>query len=102
MGVGQGGAISSVFDMVTLEAAGRYLQARQIKVTIVTASITVNFRKPVTPIPGVFKFESWVDRVEGSQIFVKAELSNGGGLVFDTCEVVAAMLEPVNRDKATP
>lgn len=48
----------------------------------------VRMLRPVRPVPGLFMAEAWVEREEGGKVVVKAELSDGAGTVFDTCESV--------------
>lgn len=40
----------------------------------VTASLSVQYRAPVTPIPGVFRLDITKDRIEGKRITVRGEL----------------------------
>jgi hypothetical protein len=62
MGVGQGGAIASVFDLITAQLASMHAQARTPTVRMV-----VDLKKPTSPIPGVYKVEAWIDKDEGNR-----------------------------------
>ena len=60
-GSGQGGAIAAVFDISLTMAATAFLQATPTaaggakNAYCVTASLNTQFKRPATPIPGVFK-----------------------------------------------
>lgn len=74
MGVGQGGAIASIFDLVTAQMSMLYVQQ-----PTPTTELSVRLRRPTTPIPGVFRVDVWIEKDEGSRVYVKAELSDGSG-----------------------
>eukprot|EP00931_Biecheleriopsis_adriatica_P043694 TRINITY_DN24969_c0_g1_i1.p1 TRINITY_DN24969_c0_g1~~TRINITY_DN24969_c0_g1_i1.p1 ORF type:complete len:207 (+),score=32.43 TRINITY_DN24969_c0_g1_i1:33-653(+) len=59
IGTGQGGAQSSIFDLLCATVASIGQQA------------------PVTPIPGLFRAEAWIDRIEDRKIIIKAKLTPG-------------------------
>lgn len=44
----------------------------------VTASLNVQYKAPVTPIPGVFRLDIVKDRIEGKRITVRGELVSVG------------------------
>lgn len=89
MGVGQGGAISAIFDSITAQLAFLHARGR-----LATASLSVRMLRPVTPVPGVFRVTTWVTRDEGDRVYLHAELSRGadgnGGKPMATCEAVLA------------
>ena len=89
IGVGQGGAISSIFDVMTACLAALYVQGRTP-----TAHIDVRLRKPTTPIPGAFLFEARIDQDVGSRVIVEAQLSDGEGNLKCECSATLARLKP--------
>lgn len=84
MGVGQGGAISSLFDLITAQLGSMFAQARTP-----TVRIAVDLKKPAVPIPGVFKCEAFVEKEENNRIYLRGEFGNGKD-VFATCQVTLA------------
>eukprot|EP00927_Polykrikos_kofoidii_P005066 TRINITY_DN1201_c0_g1_i2.p1 TRINITY_DN1201_c0_g1~~TRINITY_DN1201_c0_g1_i2.p1 ORF type:complete len:224 (+),score=31.84 TRINITY_DN1201_c0_g1_i2:144-815(+) len=83
-GGAHGGAVSAVLDTITANVATLFLQGR-----CMTASLSVRFRK-MAPAPALLKAEAWVDGEvdEAGRILVNAELGDGDGGIFDTCEAV--------------
>ena len=97
-GTGQGGAIAAVFDIaLTMAATSFFQQAPEAEggkpdaycVTVslpacrrrsslggvltptpavLQASLSTQFKKPVTPIPGVFRVEIWSEGIDGRRI----------------------------------
>jgi acyl-coenzyme A thioesterase PaaI-like protein len=94
MGVGQGGAISSIFDSVTAQLA--FLHARE---RLATAELKVRMMRPVVPVPGVFRVVVWVIRDEGDRVYLRAELSSGaaGSKPMASCD--ATMARPKRKAK---
>merc|ERR1711908_170176 len=93
MGVGQGGVISSLFDLITAQLGSMYAQARTP-----TVDIAVKLQRPTVPIPGVFKIEAWVEREDDAhnRIYLKGQLSDGSDASkpFDVCDVTLARVKP--------
>lgn len=82
VGTGQGGAVSSLFDLATGHVASSYLGNPSP-----TANLHVDMLKPARSIPGCFKLEAWVESLDGKKCLMKATLSNGEtGVVYDTAE----------------
>ncbi len=96
MGVGQGGAISAIFDLFTAQLGSIFAQARAP-----TTQINVSLKRPTTPIPGAFKVECWVEKEENNRIYLKGELTDGkGGKPTATCEVTLARVK--RKKKVAP
>ena len=83
LGVGNGGAIAALLDLMTATLGNIYLQGR-----CPTLSLQVKMMKPVLPVPGLFKAEAWIEKEEAGRLYTKAEFSNGEGVIFDVCEAV--------------
>mmetsp|Transcript_64460 Transcript_64460/g.135244 ORF Transcript_64460/g.135244 Transcript_64460/m.135244 type:complete len:231 (+) Transcript_64460:145-837(+) len=94
MGVGMGGAISAVLDLMTANLAILFTGGMTP-----TASISVKMLKPVLPMPGFFRADAWVEKVEGNKIFLNGSFSDGKGKIFDTCEAVLGI---VSKKPSTP
>ena len=91
MGVGQGGAISAIFDSATAQLAFLHARGR-----LATAELFVKMQRPVLPVPGVFRVVVWVTRDEGDRVYLRAELSSGAGSkLMASCE--ATMVRPKTR-----
>ena len=71
VGTGQGGAVSSLFDLCTGHVASSYLRNPSP-----TANLHVDMLKPARSIPGCFLLEAWIDSVDGKKVLVKGELSS--------------------------
>ena len=117
VGHGQGGAIAAIFDLATAS-----LGAQSRGGNTPTASLAVRYRRPLTPIPGVFRLdaellaEEEVLRAGGTasarqgsdtagrqqptrRVYVRAKLTDGSGeLVYDTADAVLVDLK-VERSK---
>lgn len=91
LGVGNGGAIAALLDLMTATLANIYMQGN-----CPTLSLQVRMLKPVMPVPGLFKAEAWIEKLEGGKLYTKAEFGNGQGVVFDVCE---AVLKPQKTSK---
>ena len=119
MGVGQGGAIASVFDLITAQLGSMHAQARTpvcpcTSIPMInyasptltglygvqTVRMVVDLKKPTTPIPGVFKVEAWIEREEGNRIVLKGELSDGAGRVSCECEATLARVKRKSKKTA--
>merc|ERR1712100_975482 len=72
IGTGQGGALAALFDLVTANLVGRFKGRPGL-----TAYVHVDMKRPVRPVPGVFRLDAWVEREEGRKVFVKACLTDG-------------------------
>eukprot|EP00435_Cladocopium_sp_Y103_P023991 s2168_g5.t2 len=81
VGVGNGGAIAALLDLMTATLGNIYLQGR-----CPTLSLSVKMLKPVLPMPGLFKAEAWIEKEEAGRLYTKAEFSDGQGVIFDVCE----------------
>ena len=70
----------------------------------VTASLSVEYKAPVTPIPGVFRLDIVKDHIDGKRITVRGELVNVG--VPDkrkgTPDTVLAVGEAVGSNISAP
>jgi hypothetical protein len=81
MGVGQGGAVSSVFDLITAQLGGIFVRGRTP-----TVKLEVVLKKAALPIPGCMKLEAWVvDQGGGdsNRFRIMAELGDGKPLLAD-------------------
>jgi hypothetical protein len=81
VGTGQGGAVSSLFDLATGHVASAFLENPSP-----TAFLHVEMLKPARSVPGVWRLDVWIDRVEGKKVYVKATIGDGKGKIFDTAE----------------
>lgn len=99
-----------IFDVATAQLASLHARGR-----VATAWLDVRMRRPVAPVPGVYRVEAWiVERNEsfkeksgkngkkqlarGRRIVVEASLTNAKGAVCDTC--VAELVRAANPMKA--
>ena len=89
VGVGNGGAIAALLDLMTATLGNIYLQGR-----CPTLSLSVKMLKPVVPMPGLFKAEAWIEKEEAGRLYTKAEFSDGQGVIFDVCEAVLKAKRP--------
>lgn len=71
VGVGNGGAIAALLDLMTATLGNIYLQGR-----CPTLSLSVKMLKPVVPMPGLFKAEAWIEKEEAGRLYTKAEFSD--------------------------
>jgi len=95
IGTMQGGAQSSLFDFATGELASAYAAHPSP-----TAYLNVQMKKPAHPIPGVFRLDCWIDRIEGKKIYVHGKLSNGtNGKVY--AEAESLIIDTRNKGRIT-
>ena len=92
LGVGNGGAIAALLDLMTATLANIYWQGN-----CPTVSLEVKMLKPVQPIPGLFKAEAWIEKEENGKLYTKAEFGNGKDTIFDVCEAVLKVQKKTSR-----
>jgi len=93
IGVGNGGAISAVLDLVTANLATLHVRGKTP-----TASLAVKMLRPALPMPGLFRVDAWVEKVEGNKIYLGGSFGDGAGKVFDTCEAVLGIPTPQGKE----
>ncbi|XP_022111204.1 acyl-coenzyme A thioesterase THEM4-like [Acanthaster planci] len=87
-GLAHGGAIATMHDDVTGELTGRV-----VGMAILTASLTINFKRP-TPLRSPVLIEAHVDKIEGKKIFLKSCMkSPDGGTVYSDGMVLYVNIE---------
>ena len=76
LGVGQGGAQAALFDCLCATCA--VVAQEEPRRRVATADLAVQMRRPVGPIPGVFRMEAWLHSREGRKHTVRATITLGG------------------------
>ncbi|XP_038078939.1 uncharacterized protein LOC119746203 [Patiria miniata] len=87
-GFTQGGASATIHDVIT----GLLSQEVYAKFTV-TASLTVNFKRP-TPLRSAVLMEANVDKIEGRKVFLKSCLkSPDGATLYSDCTALYIIIE---------
>ena len=73
MGSAQGGAQAAVFDVLCALCASLASGS-----ACPTGQLAVRYRRPVHPVPGVYRAEAWVHEEAGRKVTVRAKLTRGG------------------------
>ena len=79
-GVGQGGAIASIFDIALTMATTDFAvhTGGTEGAYCVTASLQAAYKAPVTPLPGVFRLDITLVKIDGRRVTAAGELRAGG------------------------
>merc|ERR1712129_595658 len=89
MGSVHGGALATVFDVLTTIAAATVDPRKTVSV-----SLNITFHAAVTLNAKDLDLECWVVKAGKTLVFTRAELRNSQGLVMATCEHVKCAIQP--------